>query len=333
MQDQNLHSEHLDLIYKYLSGNATDIEVKNLESWVLADPSNKAYFIANKKAWMLSGMKNDKSAINVDQIWKETSKKLFNEGKVVALKQKQNRRLWFASAAAIALLILSGLWLFNEVLGNAPLIVKANDKIKSVELPDGSLVTLNQSSTLTYRKSKEGTQRKVSLEGAAFFDVARDESKPFIIAAKGVEVEVLGTSFYIDAREGQNEIQVIVKSGSVAVQSGSSKEILKAGEKAVWYKSTGILEKETNKDQNFTSITTNTLVFNQTKLEEVVFALNRQFNANISIQNEALKDCTLIATYTNKSLEAILKILEKSLRGIKVSKTNNKFIITGTTCE
>ena len=92
MQEQEQHSKYSDLISSYLSGNASDMEVRELEAWVLAAPENKQQFIANKKTWMLSGMKQNKQPVNVEQFWKETSRKLFKEAQVVGISQKRSRR-------------------------------------------------------------------------------------------------------------------------------------------------------------------------------------------------------------------------------------------------
>ncbi|MFT5167207.1 MAG: transmembrane sensor [Saprospiraceae bacterium] len=333
MQEREQHSKYSDLISSYLSGNASDREVRELEAWVLAAPENKQQFIASKKTWMLSGMKQNEQPVNVEQFWKETSEKLFKEAQVVDIRLKRSRRSWLAIAATVAVLIVAGVWMFRNGGETSPMIVRSDNQTKSVDLPDGSVITLNQSSSLSYVISKNETKRKVSLEGDAFFEVARDEVHPFIIDAQGVEIEVLGTSFYVDARDGQAEIQVIVNSGSVAVRSGNKEVILAVNEKAVFNKKTGELIKGGNDDPNFMSITSNALVFNQTKLEEVVFALNRQFKAEISFGNDLLKNCELTATYKDKSLEAILKIIEGTLTGIEVKQTGQKVVLKGTSCD
>ena len=332
MQDQDPNINYSELISRYLSGNASDAEVQQLEAWVLESSENKEAFITFKKAWMLSGMRQTNEEIDVDKQWETTAAQLFEKTKVVKMKPQTNRRRWLGIAAAIALLVIASIWIFQDDKG-ATLMVEAKDEIRSVDLPDGSQVTLNQSSSLRYLADEKEAKRKVELKGDAFFEVERDETKPFVINTAGIEVEVLGTSFYVDARDNQAEIQVIVKSGSVAVRSGATETILTADEKAVFQKATGQLTKQQNKDPNYLSLTTNTLVFEQTRLEEVVFALNRQFQSNITIGNEGLKDCELDATYKDKSLEAILNILDGTFAGIEVKRNGEQIELVGTVCE
>jgi transmembrane sensor len=333
MQEQNLHSKYPDLISSYLSGNASDAEVKELENWVLASPENRQQFIASKKAWMLSGMKQNNHPVDVNKIWSETSETLFKEAKVVDLRQKRSRRNWLMIAASVAILIVAGVWMSRNGAEISQMYVSTDNETRSVDLPDGSVVTLNQSASLNFVISKEEEKRKLSLKGDAFFEVARDEKRPFVIDAEGLEIEVLGTSFYVDARDQQDEIQVIVKSGSVSVQKGNENVVLTAGQKAVFNKTTNALIKQENEDSNFASIISNTLVFNQTKLEEVVFALNRQFKADVSIGNELIKNCELTATYKDKSLDAILKIIEGTLSGVRVDQSGEKIVLTGISCD
>ncbi len=331
MLNREENNGFLELIPRYLSGNASDKEVQELEAWVLADPENKKQFIAFKKAWILSGMKEDKQSVNVEQMWKETSKGLFEEAKLHELKPNKGRRKWLAIAASMAVIILALSLIFGGLKDDGAMAYEAKEQIENLDLPDGSKVTLNQNSSLQYEFT-EDNRRAVVLEGDAFFDVKREESKPFEIKADEVSIKVLGTSFYVDGRTDEDEIQVIVKSGSVAVRAGKTEIVLKANEKAIFNKASNALAKVENDDPNFTALTTNKLVFDNTKLSDVVFALNRQFNSNISIQDDLLKNCPLTAVYENKSLTAILKVLEGSLSGIKAQQLGERIVLTGTNC-
>jgi len=218
MDTQDPNNNFPELIYKYLSGNTSDAEVQTLEAWVLENPKNKEEFIAFKKAWMLGGMKQSESNLNVNQLWKKTSDQIFEEAKSVKLKPKQNRRLWLRIAAAIALLLVASIWVFQNLGSSSQMLVDTNTEVKEFELPDGSQVTLNQSSSLKFNSAGEDGKRKVDLKGAAFFDVKRDELHPFVINIQGVEIEVLGTSFYVDGRIDEGAVEVIVNSGSVAAK-------------------------------------------------------------------------------------------------------------------
>ncbi|MCB0841410.1 MAG: FecR domain-containing protein, partial [Bacteroidetes bacterium] len=221
-------------------------------------------------------------------------------------------------------------WFFKNVLEEPTQKLATNEASQTFELTDGSVVNLNKTSSIRYSQEKESGARRVQLEGDAFFDVKRDEQHPFIIQTQGVEIEVLGTAFYVDSRKDQPEIQVIVESGSVSVTAGGSSEVLAANEKAVFVKENQELMKVINQDPNFASLKTNVLKFDSTRMEEVVFALNRQFRANISLENENQKECLLNGTYNNLPLDSILIYIDAY--GLKPVRKASGIVLTGN-CE
>ena len=323
----NLQIEQL--IANYLSGNATDAEVRQLEDWVLQSAENKHQFQTSKKAWMLSNRAQTITDAQVDSNWKSISGELFEEPKVVPMPKANNFQYLLRFAAALLLTISVGWWMMNSGKTESPLAVQTTDVSKNFDLPDGSNIVLNNSSELSYDPQKEN--RKVTLDGDAFFDVKRDETRPFIIDAGGVEVEVLGTSFYVDSREDESTVQVKVASGKVAVRSAGKEQILEKGESAIFEKTTQKLTKESINDKNFDFLKTKTLSFEATPMSEVVYELNRFYNSKIEIEDGALIGCELTGTYKNKSFESILKIIEKTL-SIESTATNNGIKFRGN-CE
>ncbi len=326
--------DDFDLLSKYLSGNASDEEVRQLETWVLADPANQAQFKAFKEAWMLSGMEKNSQNIDVEKEWAATSAQLFPEAKRIDLATRKQSRSSFILkiAAAIALLTVASIWVFRSSGGTGPIEILAKNKVIEQELPDGSTVSLNQFASLSYDAQMDGPVRNVTLKGDAFFDVARDTEHPFIIRTQNSEIEVLGTSFYIDSRTEQKEIQVIVKSGSVAFRAGGEEVILKANETGVFQKTRGQLIRKENKDDNFIGWKSNRLAFEESDFKDVIFVLNRHFHASIKLDNPALNTCKVTATYKDKTLDAVVRILEKTL-DIKSRKEGDQIIFSGQGCE
>ncbi len=321
--------EYIELIPRYLSGNASDAEVQLLEEWVLSSPENKATFTAFKKAWILSGMKAGGVKVNTDQEWESLSGQLFTETKTVALRPRRNAVLRIAAAVAV---LLVAVFLLVQYLGGGEYMELATqNQVEENLLPDGSQISMNQFSSVVYAPRRDKQYRRVELSGDAFFEVERDTARPFVIQAHDLEIEVLGTAFYVDAREDQPEVQVIVQSGTVAVKAGTAKITLTAGEIGIYDKASGTLTEQENQDQNYMAWKTDVLVFEQTTLERVVFDLNRKFHARISIANPALKSCEITATYEGKSLDAIVKIIEKTL-SIKAEMKGEEIVFSGKGC-
>jgi transmembrane sensor len=333
MSQKERHSYYLDLTSRYLSGNASDQEVRELEEWVLADPDNKQTFMAFKKAWILTGVDQAAAIPHTDQVWKETAAQLFEPAKEVKLQARVSRRRWMGIAAAVAVMALVVTVIFLRPWESPSLMASATENTSELlELSDGSEVVLNRSSSLSYQLDRKASQRRVELTGDAFFDVKHDEQRAFIIATQELEIEVLGTSFYVDAREGQPQVQVMVESGRVAVRTSDQEQILEAKQTAVFTRATRQLEKITTRDENFLALKTKTLIFEETPLPEVIFALNRYYHTAIQLGSEELTDCNLNSTFTDKSLETVLKVLETSF-DIEVEQQGNAIMLTGNCLE
>ena len=143
---------------------------------------------------------------------------------------KKKRKKWMMAAASVLICLLASYIIVADHLSKAdkrdvnPLVVSTlPNALKTVELPDKSVVTLDKNSALTvdpdFQTLKE---RKVYLKGNAFFEVTPDKSRPFHVLAGNMKVEVVGTSFTIKSNNKNGNISVAVKTGKVKV-SGSGK--------------------------------------------------------------------------------------------------------------
>lgn len=330
MSNPERNSSYAELISKYLSGNASDAEVQTLEEWVLTTDENKAEFVAAKKAWILAGMQQEQNRVDVEGVWQKTQQVIEQEAPVMPLKPKKQPRLWLGMAAGVLILIAVGLGIIWSGKTTGWQEVVAEQATKVTELPDGTIISLNQGSSMRYRIPASG-ERKVELSGGALFDVQRAEERPFVIEAGPVQVEVLGTSFYVDARENEPAVQVIVESGEVKVSAAGQEQNLREDDKVAFSKGTGELTTIETEDANYRSLITNELIFNNTPIEAAVFALNRHFGTNISIAITDSSDCEIDATYEDQPLDAILLILESTL-GIEVIRQGDQIILSGDSC-
>lgn len=132
-------------------------------------------------------------------------------------------------AATIALLIASTYWFTANTFGKQTyadvmntLHVPAGQRVK-LTLQDGTDVWLNAQSTLTYPALFSDNERRVTIEGEAFFDVAKDAQKPFIVSSQGVEMKVLGTRFNVDSYPGSDRIQTSLVEGSLQIYAPLSR--------------------------------------------------------------------------------------------------------------
>lgn len=336
MKEDQHNIDYFQLIPKYLSGNANVQEVKLLEDWVLASSENRQQFKAFKKAWILSGINIEDQSIDLNKEWEQTSERLFSKDitKIHKIERKSKFRIGYYArlVAAVVVLIVTSFWIYNNLKNDGFTDVIAYKTVEEAILPDGSNVSINQNSTITYPEINTNKHRQVELIGDAFFEVVRDTNQSFIVSTDEIEIEVLGTSFYVDARKNINQIMVIVESGSVAVTAKNEKIILITNEVGVYDRISKTLTKEQNDNVNYLAWKTGLLVFEKSNLEEVVFDLNRKFHSKISIDNSSIKTCEITATFEDKSLESIIKIIEKTLK-ISSTKKGEKIVFVGQSCD
>lgn len=219
----------------------------------------------------------------------------------------------------------------------------STDAIWRVELKDGSTVVLEPDSYLKYPISFTGKTRSVILKGEAFFDIARDTIKPFYVYANDAVIRVLGTSFFVKAKELDKDIEVIVKTGKVAVYKRKDIVELKKiktselkplvvtpNQKVVFNKA----------DQSMTRRLTSTpslikplrtlkkLYFDAAPVSEIFQALEEAYGVQISIYEGAKVDCRLSTTLTEETLYEKLEIVCHPL-GLTYYERDGKIIIDG----
>lgn len=204
-------------------------------------------------------------------------------------------------------------------LNNVPPIKEAATPSR-IYLSDGSVVWLKQGSTLQYPETFAGRARIVTLEGEAFFDVAKDPERPFIIHSEGFTTRVVGTSFNIKAFSHDDAQEVLVVTGRVVVSVNDPTSdkvgelVLHPNQKAVYSRKdhsiTGSAAAE--RERNVAS-DKRKLAFDEASLEDIIKVLNAAYGTRISVSSESMKHCKITADLTNESLEVDLEILSKAI--------------------
>ena len=237
-------------------------------------------------------------------------------------------------AAAIlfaALLLVSGYEFFSNYSASSKLLeVSATHQvINKFALPDGTLVSMNSDTKLTYPKYFGSKTREVNLSGEAFFEVKPNKEKPFIIQAGHAQIKVLGTSFNVNAYPATNSVEVIVETGKVQFLNKTTKTketdelILSPGDKGTLAYSSNALLKTTNADPNFLAWETRILIFKATSLDEVIVNLEK---VNIRLADTRLNKLLLTAQFNDYSLDFILKVIETTFQ-IETQKVDGQYIL------
>lgn len=220
----------------------------------------------------------------------------------------------FATAAAVALLCLSVWTAYLYMQPVAMQTVSTLAETRTVNLPDGTSVTLNHYSTLTYPERFKTDNREVELNGEAYFEVSKDKKHPFIVQTEAVDVRVLGTQFNVDAYRDSPDVRTTLLTGSVAVSNKSNSEhmILKPNEIAIYNKVEKKLTRKLLEDAtDEISWRHGEFIFDDVPLRDIARELSNSFGTTIQITDSTLQNYRISARFRNgEDLETILSVLQ-----------------------
>lgn len=332
MNEEARHSEYLDLIVRNLSGELSEEEQSILKNWLSSKEDNQKVYDEYSKVWGEMDKVKGKTSTDVDTEWERLEQAIDEQP---SLNKPASRSNYFMRIAAVIVLFISvGAVIFFLMNQNQQEEVVAQNTVEEIELPEGSLVSLNLDSKLTFDKTFKSEIREVELQGEAFFEVARDTARPFVIKTGNVYVEVLGTAFNVKAYEDDDMVEVTVESGKVAVYRVGNKDdmvILVRGEKAVFKKELAELKSMDNDNLNYSSWKTRKIIFEDTPMVEVVRIINEIYQSNIQLSGSATNECPVTTEFDNQSLDIILNVLSSTLN-LEVSKEDGQIIISGEGC-
>lgn len=315
-----------DLLVKFMLGITTPAEQQSVEAWIAADSANAKYYEHFRLIWDESKKLAAVSTVNEDDAWKRFQQRVgANEDTGGARIIKPDFSAWRRNLAIAATLLVllgaAGFWFMKT--SRPQHTVYANNTVRLDTLPDGSFVTLNKQSSISYANSFT-KERHVKLEGEAFFNVAQDPGRPFVIKVNDVTVKVLGTSFNIKSTNGKTE--VIVETGAVEVTKQHHSVQLQRNEKAIVTDQDEAPVKQNNTDELYNYYRTQTFVCNNTPLWKLVDILNEAYGVNIVIANTTKRDLPINVTFSNSSLDSTLKIIALTY-GITVDQNGNNITL------
>lgn len=294
------------LLDKFLKGEVTEAERLEVEQWLEGQPEN----------WLENFLEKG---------WEDAAPILTPEEISAAIRQVMNRVRPVFSIARVAriaamvaglMAITGGVFYFMKGR-KAPVVADIAIEVplrtmKKIILPDSTVIVLNAGSILKYPETFTGNTREITLEGEAFFDVAPDPRKPFIIHSGALNTTVLGTSFNITAYKHLAQLSVTVLTGKVAVTDTLSQQsvTLLPKQKVTFNPATSaLLTSAADKPENAMAWSEGRLVFEETLLPEVAVKLSNKYNVHITLMDKRLSDYRFNGEFETESLDDILKII------------------------
>jgi len=325
------------LVSKYLANQLSEEEVDIVQQWRAQNPEMFEQLI---HIW-------EEAKSETDSYRTQQNKERLNQ-RIDALEAEQRQPplrksyFWLKAAAAISLIILFGGLIFyygNHLLAPAEQMVWIEKEAKmsqivSLKLEDGTKVKLNAGSKLRYAKVfDEGSIREVFLEGQAFFDVAHNPERPFIVRAGNLSTRVLGTSFAVSAYPDDDDFKVAVVSGKVevALPEVIPTALLLPNKQIVCNKNTHSWYEENIDAGEVMAWLDGGLRFEHTTLGEVAKVLQRYYNITIKFEKEAIKNCYLTAEFEKEKLVNVMEAIQ-FINDIEYRFDEEILIISGDGC-
>lgn len=288
------------LLYKYFKGIATIDEEKQLLNWVDESP-------ANRKAFQKERMLYDIA--------------LFTDEKKLKKEEKKARILpmlkWSARVAAVVVVALSCGFLFRDYQYNKAaqmqtVAVPAGQRAQ-ITLADGTRIWLNAKSTLTYATNFGRTARNVTLEGEAYFEVAKNKDIPFYVNTEKNKVRVVGTSFNVCAYKDSKEFETTLVEGIVDIYAaGNEKPIVRLQKNEFFADYDGKLKKTVLPSYDYLRWKEGFYCFDDSELSHILNRLELYYNVKITVKNKKLLSHRYTAKFKEQDgIEHILKVIQK----------------------
>ena len=178
-------------------------------------------------------------------------------------------------------------------------------------LADGTHVWLNSASSLSYPVEFNGNKREVKLNGEAYFEVAKDKTKPFIVSTNNMEVQVLGTHFNISSYNDDTKHVTTLLEGAVQIKKNKQIELLKPGQQAVTSNTSDLIDVSEANIRTAMAWKNGYFIFNDEDLLDVMKKIGRWYDVDVSYQGQ-IRDKRIGGTFKkSKSIKALLQHLEK----------------------
>lgn len=339
-------SEFKNIVERYLKGEASAVDQAMIEAWLAATEDNPVELTADELSEIRVDMLQHLRAQNGYILEEEKS------AGTAAYPETRERRLlaWLQRVAAVLVVAVSigALFYWGRTLTRtkppvaavsapAPVTiyrvrVVATDAVRSVTLPDSSIVMLNRASSLYYTIPFDRAAREIYLErGEAFFQVKQLAAHPFIVHAAKTTTTVLGTSFNIRISDNVRSIKVIVKTGKVQVATGlstaDSTRQLRPEQGIEINAAHHSIRTFSQPANSITSWYDGVLEFQQNTMKEVAEALENRYQVRILLGSPATQQCRVSGNFTRS--HSITEVLDAIclVHRLSYKKKNNEFFI------
>lgn len=333
----NLTNERYDaLIRSYLDGQCSQEEALALLSWIAESEENRNYFEAFKDVWSLTDFLLDEENIDVEAALESVNQKIESaeaETKTVQMPWlRRNYKSVSGIAAAMIIALFIGFMVRNPFNSMVTYAYNGENEATYI-LPDGTLVNFDDESTLSHPKHFAQSERSVNFDGVAFFSVTKTEAYPFVLHCNNMDVEVLGTSFLLNAEKDAERYTLDLYSGKVKMTSfdekGNTLSQLEVnpGERGVLNVAEGQLKTMTYAEVKEEELKTDhVLDFNNVSLITIVETVEYIYSVEVVLPEAYASEKVTMRFSDEDSVDEVVETIA-TLFGLEVSKTDKTYTI------
>jgi ferric-dicitrate binding protein FerR (iron transport regulator) len=329
------------LIAKQLSGELKPEEEKKFRLWLNSNARNREEFNQIALTHQLSSVTS--STDRKKEIFSHLKSRIEGEHIIPIGSWQQQRAVkfrWIAAAVTLVFFSISILYfLSNQKIQSSPLSSEMTKKMNpsgqksKIFLPDGSLVWLNSESYLLYESNFTDSIRYIEMEGEAYFEVKKDENRPFLVKCKSVTITALGTAFNVNSFEVKDGVHVGLTEGIVSVESTTeeanpSKIIIDPGQGVIY---------NPNAKSQFSKVDIDPSAIYRWKdgvlqlegdsFDETIQILSRWYGVEFVIMNQPYREWHASGTFDNENLDNVLRNLGFS-QGFDYDIQDKKIYVT-----
>lgn len=327
------------IIIKYLEGTASEKEIRALKDWLEERVENKKCFCNYAQLWY-SSQASLSDTRSTEEAFQRFKIKVLDFEKKVAQRRHSFHRWKVAASIALAIVCSAAGYFLgsrSSEAGSRPeekAVVLNQTSIRntksSIQLPDGSVVWLNQGSQLTYPSSFASNERTVKLEGEAFFEVVRNENTPFFVETQDMTIKVLGTSFSVKNDKKNTLAEAVLVSGKVEVHftNENTPVLLYPNQKISYKREESAYVVEDVDASEYTLWKNDRLVMTNESLTTIFRKMERWYGIEIVCEGALPLQSKFSITITDEPKEEILRLLSIT-HPIGFTIENKKVIVRG----
>lgn len=305
--------DYILLLEKFFKKKASAEEIRILVEWIRQPGIRDEFNLLCEQMWKEAAVEIDKTV--EEEMWNYLQRNL-QQTKVLSMEKSRWRPIIYKVVAIILLPVCLGLAAYfladriNKVSQEPFMVAVDYGQKANLTLPDGTKVWLNSATHLFYDAEYNKEERRIHLDGEAYFEVAKNKNKPFVVCCNDLEIEALGTAFDVKGYSSDLSVTTLLAEGSVRVSNHVGVTLLKPGEKVAYHKNDRTFTKSVISDiREIDFWRKNMLIFNSASLSEIATTLERMYGVKVVFDSEKLKNVPFSGTIRNSSLHNVFYII------------------------